>query len=87
MKNKLTDLNDYLFAQLERLADETLSPDAIAQEIKRAEAIVNVADTVVVNARLQLDAYRLVAEHKDLFPKGNPLIAASPLGPSLEKSA
>lgn len=37
MKNKLTDLNDHLFAQLERLSEEDLTADQIEQECKRAE--------------------------------------------------
>lgn len=77
MKNRLTDLNDYLFMQLERLSDENLSGDAIADEVQRAAAIVQVADTIVVNARLQLDACKLVAEHGDRFAKSLPMIAAS----------
>lgn len=77
MKNRLTDLNDYLFAQLERLADEDLSPDKIEAEIKRADAIVQVADTIVVNARLQLDACKLVAEHGTGFGKNLPMLAGS----------
>ena len=31
MKNKLTDLNNHLFAQLDRLSDENLSADELAQ--------------------------------------------------------
>jgi hypothetical protein len=75
MKNRLTDLNDHLFAQLERLSDERLSDDAIGVEIKRAEAMVRVAGTVVATARLQLDACKLVAEHGDRVSL--PMIAAS----------
>jgi hypothetical protein len=63
MKNKLSDLNDYLFAQLERLADEDLTGDAIATEIKRSEAVVQVADKIVDNARLQLAAVKFTAEN------------------------
>ena len=47
MKNKLTDLNNHLFAQLERLADEDLDADAIEREVKRAGAIVEVSDQVL----------------------------------------
>ncbi len=61
MKNRLTDLNDILFAQLERLTDESLSPEAIANELQRTQSVVQVADRIVDNARLQLDAAKLVA--------------------------
>ena len=56
MKNKLTDLNNHLFAQLERLNDESLSGDALQDEIDRSRAITSVSKEVVSNARLVLDA-------------------------------
>lgn len=63
MKNKLTDLNDHLFMQLERLSDEDLSPEQIEKEVKRAEAVVRVADCIVANAGVQLKAVQLAVEH------------------------
>lgn len=63
MKNKLTDLNDHLFAQLERLADDTMTGDALASEVKRSEAVVAVADSIVENARLQLAAVKFATEN------------------------
>lgn len=63
MKNKLSDLNDHLFAQLERLGDEELTPEQIENEAKRADAIVSVADQVVRNAELQLKAATLLASN------------------------
>ncbi|HEY4137068.1 MAG TPA: hypothetical protein VGN65_01335 [Casimicrobiaceae bacterium] len=75
MKNKLTDLNDHLFAQIERLSEDKLTPENIASEVQRATTIVEVADRIVSNARLQLDAYELAAKHRDLFPNGMPLLA------------
>lgn len=77
MKNRLTDLNDHLFVQLERLGADGLSGEAIATEVQRAQAIVLVADKIVTNARLQLDACKLVAEHGDRFAKSLPMIAPS----------
>lgn len=62
MKNKLSDLNDHLFAQLERLSDENLTPEKIELEAARGEAIVAVAGQIIRNAQLHIDAAKLVAE-------------------------
>lgn len=63
MKNKLTDLNNHLFAQLERLNDETLSGDQLQDEIERSRAITGVSKEVVSNARLVLDAEKHKREY------------------------
>ena len=63
MKNRLTDLNDHLFAQIERLGDEELTAEQIEKEAKRADAIVSVADQVIRNADLQLKAATLLAHN------------------------
>jgi hypothetical protein len=63
MKNRLSDLNNHLFAQLERLSDEELTPEQIDVESKRGEAIVAVADQIIKNASLQIQAAKLVAEY------------------------
>lgn len=63
MKNKLGDLNNHLFAALERLGDEDLKPDEIDAEVKRSAAIVQVADAIISNADTQLKAAKLWAEH------------------------
>lgn len=63
MKNKLSDLNNHLFAQLERLSDESLTAEQIEQEVKRTDAIVSVADQITENANLSLKAAKLFAEH------------------------
>jgi len=62
-KNKISDLNDHLFAQLERLADEDLTADEIAKEVARSEAIAAVSDRITESARLRLQAAKLYAEH------------------------
>ena len=63
MKNKLTDLNDHLFSQLERLADEELTDEQLAKEVKRADAMVDVAGTVLKTGELALRAAELRAEY------------------------
>lgn len=73
MKNRLSDLNNHLFAQLERLSDEELTPEQIDQEVERAKAIVGVSDQIVGAAALQFKAAELVARHgrgvSDMIPE------------------
>lgn len=47
MKNKLTDLNDHLFAQLERLSDEALDQEGLDKEIQRTNSIVTVSEQII----------------------------------------
>lgn len=63
MKNKLTDLNNHLFAQLERLGEEDATIEAIELEVKRTDAMVGVAKQITANADLQLRAAKLFADH------------------------
>ncbi len=63
MKNKLPDLNDHLFAQIERLSEEELTPERIEIEAKRGKAIVTVADQIIRTAALRVEAARITAEY------------------------
>lgn len=72
MKNKLSDLNNHLFTQLERLNDEDLTGDALVQETQRAKAIVSVAKEIVGGGRLLLDAQKAVNDGD--IPKSLPLL-------------
>lgn len=76
-KNKLRDLNDHLFAQLERLADENLTAEQLESEVKRADAIVALADQIVGNADLQLKAAKLFADHGATILPHLPMIGKS----------
>ena len=77
MKNKLSDLNNHLFAQLERLANEALTAEQLDAEVKRAEAIVSIADQVTGNAELQLRAAKLYHEHGPTILPMLPLVGKS----------
>lgn len=63
MKNKLTDLNNHLFEQLERLNDEDLKRDELEKEICRARAMAGVAQTIINNGDLMLKAQKQCAEY------------------------
>lgn len=63
MKNKMNDLNDHLFAQLERLSDEKLDQEGLDREVQRANSIVSVSEQIINNAQVALNAAELVAKH------------------------
>jgi hypothetical protein len=77
MKNRLSDLNNHLFAQLERLSEEDLSEEHLANEVKRSGAIVQISDQITSNADLQLKAAKLYAEHGDAVLSHLPQIGGS----------
>lgn len=68
MNNKLIDLNNHLFAQLERLSDEGLKGDDLKVEIERGKAVANVAREIVGNAKLALEAYKAHREFGGVAP-------------------
>lgn len=55
-RDDTTSLADHLFAELERLGDESLEGDALRQEVDRARAIGEVAGKVIETGKLMLDA-------------------------------
>lgn len=59
MRNTLGDLNNHLFAQLERLSDEELTGEKLADEISRAKAVTSVASQLIANGSLVLDAIKM----------------------------
>lgn len=44
MKNTLTDLNNYLFEAIERVMDDSLTPEQLETELKRADMLTKIAD-------------------------------------------
>lgn len=69
MKNTLGDLNNHLFASLERLSDEELRGDALQEEISRAKAINNVAQQIIENGSLVLEAQKINDERINVDSK------------------
>lgn len=60
MKNSLTDLNNYLFEQLERLMDDEVCSDdeKTKMELAKTDTICKVANTIINNANTQLSAMK-----------------------------
>lgn len=67
MKNTLSDLNNYLFEQLERLQDDSLDEAGLEKEIKRSESVQKVAKTIIENGSLALQAKK----HLDEYGQGD----------------
>jgi hypothetical protein len=61
-RNKIADLNDHLFEQLERLNDDKLKGDDLQQEINRANAITGIAGNIIGAAKVTVDAMKLVSK-------------------------
>lgn len=78
MKNKLADLNNHLFAQLERLSDEDLPPEKLALECDRADAIVGISEQLIKSANVRLRAAELMGEHGGAVIGGD-LLGGSPV--------
>lgn len=62
-KNTLSDLNNHLFEQLERLNDDELDPEQLEKEIKRSESMTKIAEQIIKNGEL---AFKTMA-HMDEY--------------------
>lgn len=63
MKNTLSDLNNYLFEQIERLQDDSLSDEQFEKEVERSKSITNVAKAIIENGSLAFQARKHMDEY------------------------
>ena len=74
MKNTLSDLNNYLFEQIERIVDDDLSDEQLEKELRRTDAIVKVSEKIITNGELafktmqHLDSYGYNAQPGRAIP-------------------
>lgn len=62
MSNNLSNLNGYLFEQLERLNKEDMTEEEFKSEIERSKAISEVSKNVIQTASLVLEGQRIVSD-------------------------
>lgn len=67
MQNNLAALNNYLFEQIERINDDSLSDEELDKEIKRSSAVTNIAKTIIDNGEL---VYKTM-KHMDEYGYGS----------------
>lgn len=68
-RNKQIDLDNHLFAELERLGDESLEPAALKSEIARAKAIAGIAAQINASRANSLRAQRFLDESAAAHPQ------------------
>ncbi len=85
-RNTLSDLNNHLFAQLERLNDEEFTGEKLQEEIARARAISSIAAQIISNGSLVLESqkflreYGLIEHTKEKNKKIPPMLRAELVG-------
>ena len=62
-RNKLSDLQNLLFAELERLDDEELTDEEVQKEVRRASAVKGVAEEIIKVNQLVLEASKTALEY------------------------
>lgn len=63
MRNRLINLNDHLFEQLERLNDESLTPEQLDMEIKRSKVMSEISKVIVDNMRVTVEGMKVIYEY------------------------
>ncbi|CAK7002435.1 hypothetical protein [Tissierella sp.] len=69
MKNTLGDLNNHLFAQMERLSDEGIKGEKLKEEIGRAKAVADIATKIIENGNLVLQGQKFMTDAYDADKK------------------
>ena len=58
-RNKISDLNNHLFAQLEKLNDDELKGENLSTEVERVRAMSSLASQIISSTKLTLDAMKM----------------------------
>ncbi len=71
-RNTLGDLNNHLFAQLEKMDDDELTGEQLDNEIRRTEAMAKISEQIIKNGELQFRAMKHMDEYGYERPKAIP---------------
>ena len=58
-QNKIEDLRNHLFASLERLGEEDLKGEKLAEEVMRSKAICSISSEIVESAKVEIDLLKI----------------------------
>lgn len=73
MKNTLSDLNNILFEQLERLNDDSLTDEQLEVQLKKTDQIVKVSEKIIANGEL---AFKAIQHQDKYYGTGNKKLPA-----------
>ena len=74
--NKLSDLNNHLFDQMNRLSNASLDGKELKKEIERSKQVAGLAKQIIDNGRLVLDADIQVAGYGGRLPTASKLLGS-----------
>lgn len=77
-RNKINDLRDHLFAALERIDNDELTPEQLEVEINKAEAIAQIGSVIIQSAKVEVDFLKATGQirtESELFKGVNQLNA------------
>ena len=63
MKNTITDLTNYLFEQMERINDDSLTPEQLERELDKADAMVKVSGQIIQAGELAFKTMKHMDEY------------------------
>lgn len=74
-KNKISDLNNHLFEQLERLNDSDITQDQLQLEINRSRAMTDIADKIIESSKVTIEAMKILEKGgMDVSRMGNNIL-------------
>lgn len=68
MNNTLMSLNNYLFEQLERINDDSLTEEQLEKQIRIAETVNKTAENIIKNNETALKAVNIASEYGYIVP-------------------